>query len=188
MHDWIKIQLDKVEPGAHTVLTGGSVTSHPSLLDRPIDKKVHRYRRGKSESNDIDILITYPHEDGKERGVLEALLHRLQKKGLVPEDGILIFSNAASNRTTVENRAAESFDALDRAFVIFKHPANGTTRKRDYWRRVDLVVTRWPAWGPAIVGWSGSTQFERDLRLVAQHKLFSFQCSDDAKQAYRGVS
>lgn len=40
-----------------------------------------RYRRGKQLSNDIDLIITYPHQEGKERGVLKKLLRRLQQKG-----------------------------------------------------------------------------------------------------------
>lgn len=51
-------------------------------------------------------------------------------------------------------------DTLDRAFVIFKHPA-GRARTRDIYRRVDLVVSCWASWGSAVVGWTGSTQFGR---------------------------
>jgi hypothetical protein len=53
--------------------------------------------------------------------------------------------------------------------VIFKHPANGTTRPRDFYRRVDLIVAAWENYGAAVVGWSGGTQFERDLRIHAEH-------------------
>lgn len=41
-----------------------------------------RYRRGKGETNDVDILVTFPHQDGKERRVLAKLLRRLLAKGL----------------------------------------------------------------------------------------------------------
>lgn len=39
------------------------------------------YRRGKEESNDVDILITFPHAEGVERGVLCQLVQRLSAKG-----------------------------------------------------------------------------------------------------------
>lgn len=37
-------------------------------------------------------------------------------------------------------------------------------------RRVDLIIAPWRAWGTAIVGWTGGTTFERDLRLWAKKK------------------
>lgn len=40
--EFVRIQLDRIEPGAHMILAGS-------------------YRRGKQESGDVDILITYPH-------------------------------------------------------------------------------------------------------------------------------
>ncbi|SGZ26175.1 BQ5605_C024g09852 [Microbotryum silenes-dioicae] len=181
IHEFIKIQIEKVEPGATTLLCGG-------------------YRRGKELSNDVDILITYAENDGKERGVLATLVERLRVKGFIPHDGVLSLHTPATERTITSNRPASSFDSLDKALIIFRHPANGTTRKRDHWRRVDLVVARWPQWGAAVVGWTGecggctlerrishhgrffffdhwahhshvgSTQFERDLRLQAKKK------------------
>ena len=91
--------------------------------------------------------------------------------GLIPPDGILSFSEPATLRTITENKKASSFDSLDKALVVFRHPANGTTRKRDMYRRVDLIFARWPSFGAAVLGWSGSTQFERDLRKHAE-KLY----------------
>ncbi|GAA5933417.1 DNA-directed DNA polymerase IV [Sporobolomyces koalae] len=155
IHEFVRIQLDRIEPGAYTVLCGG-------------------YRRGKTASNDVDILITYPHQDGKERGILRRLVHRLEVKGLIPPNGVLTFSQPATLRTTRANKRASSFDSLDKALIIFKHPANGTTRKRDYYRRVDLIVAAWDNWGSALVGWTGGTQFERDLRIHAEHLGYKF--------------
>ena len=210
-------------------------------------------------SNDVDLLITLcvalslmrslvrsrltrgpcarsPHQDGKERGLLRRLCHRLEVKGaaltprasawpleaafaeltlpalssragFIPPDGILSFSEPATLRSTRENKRAGSFDALDKALVVFKHVANGTTRPKDHYRRVDLIVTRWPSWGAAIVGvstlkpapylrtkarsltqvaaqWSGSTQFERDLRRAAE-KLCVFSSLSSLRAARR---
>lgn len=149
MRDFVRLQIDKVLPGAHLELCGG-------------------YRRGKATSGDIDVLVTFPHQDGLERGVLRRLVARLVKKGLVPRDGgVLSLTEAGSTRTTWHNKRASLGDTLDKALVVFRHPANGTTRMRDVWRRVDLVVAAWPHWGPAVLGWTGSTQFERDLRRHA---------------------
>ncbi|KAL7339811.1 sorting nexin-41 [Rhodotorula toruloides] len=132
------------------------------------DDLQEKYRRGKEFSNDVDILITYPHRDGEERGVLQALVERMQQKNLIPEDGILTLTTCGTDRIITPNRSATLLDALDKALIIFRHPANGTTRVRDKYRRVDLVVTTWREWGSAVVGWTGSTQFERDLRRHAK--------------------
>ncbi|GAA6028582.1 hypothetical protein JCM8097_007293 [Rhodosporidiobolus ruineniae] len=152
---FVKVQLDRIERGGHIVIGGG-------------------YRRGKVMSNDVDLLITYPHQDGKEKGILKRLCHRLEKKGLIPPDGILSFSQPATLRSTRENKKASSFDSLDKALVVFKHPANDTTRPKDMYRRVDLIFCRWPSFGACIVGWSGSTQFERDLRKHAEKMGLKF--------------
>ncbi|KAJ8293969.1 Sorting nexin-41 [Rhodotorula toruloides] len=138
------------------------------------DDLQEKYRRGKEFSNDVDILITYPHRDGEERGVLQALVERMQQKNLIPEDGILTLTTCGTDRIITPNRSATLLDALDKALIIFRHPANGTTRVRDKYRRVDLVVTTWREWGSAVVGWTGSTQFERDLRRHAKRIDLNF--------------
>ncbi|GAA6050647.1 hypothetical protein JCM3770_000871 [Rhodotorula araucariae] len=152
---FVQLQLDRIERGSHILIAGG-------------------YRRGKTMSNDVDILITFPHQDGKERGILRRLCHRLEVKGLIPPSGILSFSEPATLRSTRENKKAGSFDALDKALVVFKHPANNTTRLKDHYRRVDLIIARWPSFGAAVLGWSGSTQFERDLRKHAEKLGYKF--------------
>lgn len=48
-----------------------------------------------------------------------------------------------SEKHTIEDRDKDEKDALDKAHVVMRHPANGTTRTRDYWRRVDFFVCRW---------------------------------------------
>ncbi|BGP25959.1 beta dna polymerase [Rhodotorula toruloides] len=145
---FVELQLNKIKPGFKALLCGG-------------------YRRGKEFSNDVDILITYPHRDGEERGVLQALIERMQQKNLIPSEGILTLTTCGTDRTITPNRSATLF-GVDKALIIFRHPANGTTRLKDKHRRVDLVVTTWREWGSAVVGWTGSTQFERDLRRHAK--------------------
>ncbi|GAA6003631.1 hypothetical protein JCM10207_003518 [Rhodosporidiobolus poonsookiae] len=151
IHAFVRLQLGKVKPGAQTVLCGG-------------------YRRGKEFSNDVDILITWPHQEGAERGVLKLLLDRLLQKGLLPSDGLFGYSFAGSDRTIAANRPAPLVDTLDKALIVFRHPANATSRTKDTFRRVDLIVTGWSNFGVALLGWTGSTQFERDLRTHAKAK------------------
>lgn len=73
----------------------------------------------------------------------------------------------ATKRTIPDNKAAEMLDSLDKALIIFEHPANASSRPRAIFRRVDLVFSSWQSFGSAVVGWTGSTQFERDLRQRA---------------------
>lgn len=93
IQEFVRIQLDRILPGSHTELCGGSVNSRPvtSDFDRLASERereeadrsgaTDRYRRGKTMSNDVDILITYPHQDGIERGILRKLVSRLEAKG-----------------------------------------------------------------------------------------------------------
>lgn len=54
-----------------------------------------------------------------------------------------------------------NFDNLDKAFVVFKLPGPG--RKH---RRVDLISAPKERYAAAVLSWSGSMMFERDLRCV----------------------
>lgn len=89
--------------------------------------------------------------------------------GLIPPDGILGLSEAGTNRdpSLVANKPASRIDALDRAMVIFCHPADAVSgRLRDKYRRVDLIVSRWGSWGSAVVG-------VRRVRSCSALRLFS---------------
>jgi hypothetical protein len=48
-------------------------------------------------------------------------------------------------------------DPLDKAFTVWKSPANGKDRMRDIHRRVDLIAAPKKYYACAILGWSGST-------------------------------
>jgi len=61
-------------------------------------------------------------------------------------------------------------DCLDRSFLTFKLPPNGTTRLKPKYRRLDLIVVNWNSWGTALQSWTGSTQLNRDLRRWADKK------------------
>lgn len=128
-----------------------------------------RYRRGKSHSSDVDILITYPFRSGLERGLLTRLLARLKRKGFIPSDGVLNSTTCATDRVTTPSFTGDTLlDSLDRAFVMFNHPPNGTNRMMEQMRRVDIIFCGWESFGSAVLGWTGSTQFERDLRRRAK--------------------
>ncbi|GAA6023917.1 hypothetical protein JCM8202_001289 [Rhodotorula sphaerocarpa] len=146
IHNFIKLQIDRVQPLSHTLLCGG--------------------------------------QEGVERGKLREIVDRLSQKGFIPNGGVLSLTEAGTNRTVAANRPASRIDALDRALLIFKHPPDvASERMEPKYRRVDLVVSRPGSWGCAVVGWTGSTQFERDLRLHAQKKGFKFDSGGIRTQA-----
>jgi hypothetical protein len=68
-------------------------------------------------------------------------------------------------RQTHNHTKGNNFDGLDKAFVIFRLPATLAQPHR-FHRRVDLIVSSNQRYSLAVLGWSGSMIFERDLRSV----------------------
>ena len=55
--------------------------------------------------------------------------------------------------------SSNNFDNLDKAFVIFKLPGPGHSH-----RRVDFISAPKERYAAAVLSWSGSMMFERDLK------------------------
>ncbi|KAL1668985.1 hypothetical protein GGF50DRAFT_45360 [Schizophyllum commune] len=130
--------LDDVRPGCVTVVVGG-------------------YRRGKSLSGDVDIVIGHPKlsPTGKKvKGLSNLLVERLYERGLVTHLMYLSGFHAPD-----ASRSAH-WDALEKALTVFVLP--GGVR-----RRVDLIFAAPEAYWTAVVGWTGSKTFERDIRRWA---------------------
>ena len=78
--------LNSLEPGCVSTIAGGYVF-HPPLhrtqyFFSRIKIKLHRYRRGKPESNDIDIVFTHPNAKSA-KDLSGRLVERLRSAGLV---------------------------------------------------------------------------------------------------------
>jgi len=69
------------------------------------------------------------------------------------------------DRQTRDHAKGNNFDGLDKAFVIFRLPPT-RLNPRPLHRRVDLIVSSYHRYSLAVLGWSGSMIFERDLRYV----------------------
>jgi len=67
------------------------------------------------------------------------------------------------------------WDSLEKAFMVFELP-DDSARQRTY-RRVDLIFASPGLFWTAVVGWTGSTMFERDLRVWAKRKGLKFDSS-----------
>ncbi|KAG8945461.1 hypothetical protein FRC04_000746 [Tulasnella sp. 424] len=205
--------LQAIAPGAKWTICGG-------------------YRRGKSVSNDVDIIATH-HNIATFKGLCQRLTERLRKAD---------HSSFSSEHPGARNRHFGSkkklnFDSLDKALTAFRLPARRvTTNVKDEpsdpdtlvqaehqdppphqaspdtsrppprpikiesgevmkseevsddvqdvpletfdetstYRRVDLVFAPPVTYWTAVVGWTGSTQFERDLRLWANQMGLHF--------------
>ncbi|XP_031152718.1 DNA nucleotidylexotransferase isoform X1 [Sander lucioperca] len=145
-----------ITPAAIVALTGG-------------------FRRGKEFGHDVDFIVTTP-ELGKEKILLPNIINGLKKQG------ILLFCDYQASTFDMAKLPSYRFEAMDhfaKCFLILRleasqvegglHIAEGDSRG---WRavRVDLVSPPVDRYAFALLGWTGSRQFERDLRRFARVK------------------
>ncbi|XP_049592186.1 DNA nucleotidylexotransferase isoform X1 [Syngnathus scovelli] len=131
------------------------------------------FRRGKEVGHDVDFIVT-THEVGKEGCVLRHIIDSFKKQG------ILLYCDYQASTFHVSKLPCKSFEAMDyypKCFLILRLEASqvdgglgcaeGDNRG---WRavRVDLVSPPMDRYAFALLGWTGSTQFDRDLRRFAR--------------------
>nr|XP_019946021.1 PREDICTED: DNA nucleotidylexotransferase isoform X1 [Paralichthys olivaceus] len=143
-----------ITPDALTTLTGG-------------------FRRGKEFGHDVDFIVTTP-EPGREKSLLPDIIDRFK------QDGILLYCDYQASTFDVSNLPSLRFEAMDhfaKCFLILRLKANkvegglNSAEEDDRgWRavRVDLVSPPMDRYAFALLGWTGSRQFERDLRRFAR--------------------
>ncbi|KAM4528157.1 DNA-directed DNA/RNA polymerase mu [Odontesthes bonariensis] len=157
--------VNSVLPGAEIVLTGG-------------------FRRGKVMGHDVDFLITHPQE-GREVGLMSKVVSWLESQDL------LLYQKTTRNSYLESKdgpgRPASNMDRFERCLSIFKlskkeEPGAENLKtvtenklgRHDHglWRavRVDLVVSPISQFAFALLGWTGSKLFERELRRWAGHE------------------
>jgi DNA polymerase IV len=166
------------------------------------------YRRGKPLSGDVDVVISHRDENDMSNLVLPIveiledwgfITHTLElslansKRGKVP---MSLKGGSVAH--------GPGFDTLDKALVVWQDP-NWPTKSEDtaaaeakaaetksrtgeevgvkvknpnLHHRVDIIVSPWRTAGCAVLGWTGGTTFERDLRRwVAKMKGLKFDSS-----------
>uniref|UniRef100_A0A3P8S8J3 DNA nucleotidylexotransferase n=1 Tax=Amphiprion percula TaxID=161767 RepID=A0A3P8S8J3_AMPPE len=131
------------------------------------------FRRGKEFGHDVDFIVTTP-ELGKEGHLLTSLIDQLEQQG------ILLFCEHQTSTFDMSKLPSHRFEAMDhfaKCFLILRlensqvvgglHDAEEGGRS---WRavRVDLVSPPIDRYAFALLGWTGSRQFERDLRRFAR--------------------
>ncbi|XP_057587739.1 DNA-directed DNA/RNA polymerase mu isoform X1 [Hippopotamus amphibius kiboko] len=149
----VEAAVGQALPGATVTLTGG-------------------FRRGKLQGHDVDFLITHPQE-GQEAGLLPRVLCCLKEQGLV-----LYHQDHQSQQgdPTHLMRQSHTMDAFERSFCIFRLPqppgdaVGGSQKPCASWKavRVDLVVAPISQFPFALLGWTGSKHFERELRRFSR--------------------
>ncbi|XP_062452628.1 DNA-directed DNA/RNA polymerase mu [Rhea pennata] len=118
------------------------------------------FRRGKPTGHDVDLLLSHP-EEGKERALLGPLVTRLEQQGL------LLYQQSQPNTFGLEP-SSSTMDRFEHCFAIMclaLPGAGGPGTGRAV--RVDLVVVPRGQFAFALLGWTGSRHFERELRRFA---------------------
>ncbi|KFA46617.1 hypothetical protein S40293_08529 [Stachybotrys chartarum IBT 40293] len=139
----------QMDPGYQMIIVGG-------------------YRRGKEASGDVDVVLSHP-DEGKTLHFIEKLVTALEKDRFITHTLTLSTKNSERGQTPVpwrgEGGKAPGFDTLDKALVVWQDPTPraGAAPPPPH-RRVDLIISPWRTAGCAVLGWSGGTTFQRDLR------------------------
>ncbi|KAL1964980.1 hypothetical protein VTN77DRAFT_6180 [Rasamsonia byssochlamydoides] len=152
------------------------------------------YRRGKEICGDIDLVLSHRDERVTKNLVVD-IVSSLESEGWVTHTLALIMATSNREQQTLPFRGEGSghphFDSLDKALVVWQDPhfedeqddaaaeedkeedpekRQERRRKRNPnpHRRVDIIISPWRTVGCAVLGWSGDTTFERDLRRYAK--------------------
>ncbi|XP_043358983.1 DNA-directed DNA/RNA polymerase mu isoform X2 [Dermochelys coriacea] len=143
--------MQRFLPGASVTLAGG-------------------FRRGKPCGHDVDLLLTHP-EDGREAGLLSHVVSWLDSQGLI------LYQHSQENSYGLREGpeplgGRDVMDRFERCFSIFRLEAQGGPGAARGWKavRVDLVVAPVSQFPFALLGWTGSRHFERELRRFASHE------------------
>ncbi|WQF89662.1 Putative BRCT domain, DNA-directed DNA polymerase X, DNA polymerase beta-like protein [Colletotrichum destructivum] len=166
--DAILVHARNINPGFELVIVGG-------------------YRRGKQGSGDVDVVISHRDESATMHFV-DKLVVSLEKSRHITHTLTLSNHNSERGQRPVSWKGNESrgsgFDTLDKALVVWQeleiesHKGYPKETKEKPHRRVDIIISPWKTVGCAVLGWSGDTTFQRDLRRYCKkQKSFKFDSS-----------
>ncbi|ORY71545.1 DNA polymerase beta [Pseudomassariella vexata] len=158
-------QANKVRRGFHMVIVGG-------------------YRRGKQQCGDVDVLLSCP-DASATQDVIEEIVESLETDKYVTHTLSLSTRNSERGQAPLawkgEDRQGSGFDTLDKAMVVWQNPEwdrASAPKNPNPHRRVDIIISPWKTAGCAVIGWSGGTTFERDLRRYCKkEKSLKFDSS-----------
>ncbi|CAK8686432.1 unnamed protein product [Clavelina lepadiformis] len=128
------------------------------------------FRRGKSQGHDLDLLISHP-EDGKEKGKLVLIIEKLKEHFIYTGRKMDV-----SNNLNKGNFASSTMDNFEKCFSIFKFNKswlNSNLEGKAEWKavRLDLIVVPSHQFAYALLGWTGTKHFEREIRRYARTEM-----------------
>lgn len=140
------------------------------------------YRRGKPQCGDVDIILSH-RDESVTRNLVVDVVSELEQSGYITHTLTLNTTTTKRGQQTLPYTAGHGghgFDSLDKALCVwqdpdFHHPSSSgvegeeaateaNIRNPNIHRRVDIIVSPWRTVGAAVLGWSGATTFERDIR------------------------
>lgn len=149
------------------------------------------YRRGKAASGDVDLIVSHPDLEAT-AGLVRDIVESLETTEWITHTLTMSLTNTNRGQQALPFRSAKGagvgFDTLDKALVVWQNP-DWPTREQDLaenpkaknpaiHRRVDIIISPWRTVGCAVMGWSGGTTFQRDLRRYAKAaKAWKFDSS-----------
>ncbi|KAF2497339.1 Nucleotidyltransferase [Lophium mytilinum] len=139
------------------------------------------YRRGKASSGDVDVILSHP-DLVSTANLVADVAASLEEEGWITHTLTLSLHGTHRGQATLPFRASgpagHGFDTLDKALVVWQDvawasrdadlAANPKAKNPNVHRRVDIIVSPWRTVGCAVMGWSGGTTFQRDLRRYAK--------------------
>lgn len=152
----------------------------PSQYDTPSDIVsviVGGYRRGKSHSGDVDMILSH-RDEAVTKNLVVDVVAELEESGYITHTLTLNTTTTKRGQQTLpfaSEHAGHGFDSLDKALCVWQDPnfeddqttsdPNAIPMKNpNIHRRVDIIISPWRTVGSAVLGWSGATTFERDIR------------------------
>jgi DNA polymerase IV len=129
------------------------------------------YRRGKEASGDVDIVLSHPDPEATQY-FIEELVMSLERDNFITHTLTLSTKNSERGQAPLawkgeDRNAGSGFDTLDKALVVWQDPhweTKKSAKNPNTHRRVDIIISPWKTAGCAVIGWSGGTTFQRDLR------------------------
>ncbi|XP_042094972.1 DNA nucleotidylexotransferase isoform X4 [Ovis aries] len=133
------------------------------------------FRRGKKIGHDVDFLITSPGSAEDEEQLLPKVINFWEKKGLLLYYDLV---ESTFEKFKLPSRQVDTLDHFQKCFLILKlhhqRVDSGKSNQQEgkTWKaiRVDLVMCPYENHAFALLGWTGSRQFERDIRRYATHE------------------
>lgn len=139
------------------------------------------YRRGKQASGDVDMIVSHPDLEAT-AGLVRDIVESLETEEWITHTLTMSLTNSHRGQQALPFRSTKGhgvgFDTLDKALVVWQDPtwptreqdleANPKAKNPNIHRRVDIIIAPWRTVGCAVMGWSGGTTFQRDLRRYAK--------------------